>query len=122
MSKVLGRNVRMQAVLGSTWESAPAAAGPIGPGPEPGPARWRSAPGRGNLGSSSGHGSGSGSRRRAMERCCPDHPADPPVADDQRRGESPSIPSEIDEPIVKAALKLFGGTITRIERKEAEQS
>lgn len=29
-------------------------------------------------------------------------------------------PNEIDEPILKAALKLFGGTITKLERKETE--
>ena len=29
-------------------------------------------------------------------------------------------PDEIDEPILKAALKLFGGTITKLERREAE--
>lgn len=120
MSRVLGRNVRMQAVLGAVGESAPAAAGPIGPGPEPGLAGGGAPPVAATSGRPAATGAAAAHGGGSMERARPDHPADPPFADEAAAGVAVD-PSEIDEPIVKAALKLFGGTITRIERKEPEQ-
>jgi len=96
MTKLLGQEIRVKAVLGEPPERGAMQAGPVGghvaaPEPERG-----SVPSAGN-------------------------DRDDVAATADEVTHQPIDPDEIDEPILKAALKLFGGTITKLERKEAQK-
>jgi len=109
MSQVFGRPLKMRAVLSSGSGPFPSPADSGGPrdgeGRSPaGPPRSVT-PERARPGASPAPGGGDEDGRAAV-------PGEP--------GGEPIDPAEIDEPIVRAALNLFGGRITRIERTEAE--
>ena len=107
LSKVLGRSLRMRSVLGTEWHRPPAQGdgdASSRPGQFPAPSG-----GGGPTGEAGCHSGAAGQGAVPAANVRPD------------LGEAID-PTEIDEPIVHAALKLFGGTITRIERTEAEET
>src|SRR5690606_20610466 len=143
MSKVLGRTLRLKAVL-STEAARPAAeghgdrasmamaqepgmTGATPPGQEINQAQSGKTPatGAGAAGPTAAGGAVSeeskpagtvafGVKEAAGPQTASPSPAPP------KEGAAAIDPDEIDEPILKEALRLFGGAITRIERKEAE--
>jgi len=123
MTKLLGREVRVKAVLGEPPPIRPAPTGgaqAAGAAGVPGTAGERGTPAA--RGESAGTGSagtpgrsGPAARSQGAGRDGFDD-----AVDGKGSGALELNPDEIDEPILKAALKLFGGTITKLERREAE--
>ena len=143
MSKVLGRTLRLKAVL-SPQSARLAGEGPADTTPfalvqEPGttgdapPVEEATPPRSGGTPATGAGAAGPAASGPFLEEDKPAGAAplggEKEAAGPQTASPSPAPPGqggaaidpdEIDEPILKEALRLFGGTITRIERKEAE--
>lgn len=142
MSKVLGRTLRLKAVL-SPQSARLAGEGPADTTPfalvqEPGttgdapPVEEATPPRSGGTPATGAGAAGPAASGPFLEEDKPAGAA--PLGEKEAAGPQTASPSpappgqggaaidpdEIDEPILKEALRLFGGTITRIERKEAE--